>query len=129
MTTATISTARDDVRAGYLVAGAALTALAVAGAVAWGTGASSVLLFAVLPDLAFLLAIGQPAERGQLPSRAVPAYNLMHRPVLPLVLLGASVAGLLSQYWLVASLAWGAHLAFDRGCGYGLRTKDGWQRG
>lgn len=29
------------------------------------------------------VGIGQQHERGQLPRRAVPAYNLLHRPWLP----------------------------------------------
>jgi hypothetical protein len=121
--------ARLPVRPPYLAVGGTLLALAIGLAVAWDTGVSSVLLFALLPDAALLLAIGQPAERGQLPSRAVPAYNLMHQPAVPLVLLALAATGTLGHYWLVAALAWGAHIAVDRGVGYGLRTKDGWQRG
>jgi hypothetical protein len=121
--------ARSSVSPPYLVVGIALTALAIALAVVWDTGVSSVLVFAVLPDAAFLLAIGQPAQHGQIPARAVPAYNLLHRPALPAVLLALALTGVLSQYWLVAAVAWGAHIAVDRGAGYGLRTADGWQRG
>jgi hypothetical protein len=44
-----------------------------------------------------------------------------------LVFLGA-VSGLLGVFWLVASLAWAAHISFDRAAGYGLRRADGWQR-
>lgn len=104
------------------------TTTAIALAVRHDTGVGSVLLFAVLPDLAFLLALGQSHQPGQLARRAVPAYNLMHHPALPALLLVASATGLLGTYWLVAALAWGAHIAFDRAAGYGLRTSDGWQR-
>lgn len=121
--------ARLGVRPAYLVAGTALTALAIGLAVTWGTGVSSVLVFALLPDAAFLLAIGQPMQQGQLPARAVPAYNLMHHPATPALVLAAALTGVLGQYWLVAALSWGAHVAIDRGVGYGLRTRDGWQRG
>ena len=86
------------------------------------------LLFAVLPDAAFLLALGQTHQRGQLARRAVPAYNLLHHPVAPALLLAAATAGLVGSWWLVAALAWGAHVAFDRAAGYGLRTAQGWQR-
>ena len=60
--------------------------------------------------------------------RAVPAYNLLHSPVVPALLLVAAVAGL-GAYWAVAAITWAAHIAIDRGVGYGLRTRDGWQRG
>ena len=130
MTVTSVNARRDNhSRVLYLLGGAALLVAAVAGAIATGTGASPVLLFAVFPDVAFVLAIGQPHERGQLPARAVPAYNLLHRPLLPLALAAAAIGGLLGPYWLIASLAWLAHIAIDRGCGYGLRTADGWQRG
>jgi len=108
--------------------------------------AAPVLLAAVLPDLTFLLGIGQPHGRGQLPARAVPAYNLAHRPILPLLVIGLSVGALLAARVLnaeidtwesaraipllayAAGLAWLAHIAIDRACGFGLRTPDGWQR-
>jgi hypothetical protein len=121
--------ARLPLRLPFLVVGGTLLAVAIGLAVTWDTGVSSVLLFALLPDAALLLAIGQTAERGQLPSRAVPAYNLMHHPAVPLALLALAAAGVFGHYWLVAALAWSAHIAIDRGVGYGLRTKDGWQRG
>jgi hypothetical protein len=37
------------------------------------------------PDLAFLVGIGAPNEPGRLARRVVPAYNLVHRPWLPLI--------------------------------------------
>lgn len=112
----------------YVVAGLALTATAIALALRHDTGLSSVLLFAVLPDAALLLAVGEQFRRGQLPRRAVPAYNLLHHPAVPALLGVVAVTGLLDSYWLVASLAWAAHICFDRGAGYGLRNADGWQR-
>jgi hypothetical protein len=122
------SVARLPLRPSHLLAGTALTALAITLAATWDTGVSSVLLFALLPDAALLLAIGGPMQQGRLPTRAVPAYNVLHHPVVPAVLLALAMAGALGHYWLVAALAWGAHIAFDRGFGYGLRTADGWQR-
>ena len=124
--------ARSAVSAGHLVVhltlGAALTASAIAGAVEWSTGFWVVAVVAVLPDSAFLLAIGAPQHRPrQLPRRAVPAYNALHHPVGPALLLAAG-AGPLGPVWVVAALTWGAHIAFDRALGYGLRTPDGWQR-
>jgi hypothetical protein len=113
----------------YATAGLALTTAAVTLAVIHGTGVGSVLLFAVLPDLAFVLAIGQAHAPGQLPRRAVPAYNLLHHPAVPALLLAAAASGLLGGYWLVAALSWAAHICFDRAAGYGFRSADGWQRG
>ena len=127
-TATTQGVAKLPARPGHLVAGTALTALAVTLASTWGTGVSSVLLFAVLPDVALLLAIGGTMAHGQLPARAVPAYNVLHHPAVPAALLVLAASGALGRYWLVAALAWAAHIAIDRGVGYGLRTKDGWQR-
>ena len=121
--------ARGHIRPAYGGAGLTLLVAATWGAFAWETGLSSVLVFAVLPDAALLLAIGQPHRPGQLPPTAVPAYNLMHHPAVPAVLFALAALGLLGSYWFVAALAWAAHIAVDRGVGYGLRGRDGWQRG
>lgn len=124
-----VGRARGPARPGYLVLGLALVAAAIAGELILGTGVWSVLVWAVAPDLALLLAIGARTAPGQLPRRAVPAYNLLHAPLLPLLLLVVAGAGLLSTYWLVAAVTWLAHICIDRGCGYGPRTPEGWQRG
>lgn len=120
--------ARGAVRPAHLVTGLLLLIAAVTGSVAYGTGVSSVLVFALLPDVALLAGIGGPHQPGQLPRHAVPAYNLLHSPAVPVALLVAGLAGL-GTYWVVAATTWGAHIAIDRGLGYGLRTRDGWQRG
>ncbi len=121
--------ARGPARPAHLVTGIGLLALAVTAAVLWDTGVTSVLVFALLPDLALLAGIGGgPHQPGQLPRRAVRAYNLSHGPLVPALLLVAAVAGL-GAYWLVAATTWVAHTAIDRGVGYGLRSDDGWQRG
>jgi hypothetical protein len=87
-------------------------------------------VFAIGPDLAFLAGIGQTGslERGQMPSRAVPLYNALHRLWGPLALGLAAAAGLLPPVLLVGALVWGFHVCFDRAVGYGLRTRDGLQR-
>ena len=117
----------------HLTVGLAAFAGALLGASAWHTGFLPVVLFAVLPDSAFLLALlpsrGAAPARGQLPRHVVPAYNLLHHPVGPLSLLLAAGGGLVDRFWLVAGLAWAAHIALDRAVGYGLRTPEGWQRG
>jgi hypothetical protein len=87
-------------------------------------------VFALGPDLAFLAGIGQMGslERGQMPARAVPLYNALHRIWGPLVLGLIAAAGLLPPVLLVGALVWGFHIFFDRTLGYGLRTRDGFQR-
>lgn len=86
--------------------------------------------FALGPDLAFLLGIGQavPIQRGQMPARAVPAYNALHRVWGPALLGLLAGTGLLPEAFLVGALVWGTHVFLDRALGYGLRTRDGLQR-
>jgi hypothetical protein len=81
------------------------------------------------PDLAFLIGVGQPNQPGLLPARAVPAYNLLHRVWLPVIMLAAAIAadpshGHAAPY-VTASLGWLAHIALDRALGFRLRAADG----
>jgi hypothetical protein len=87
-------------------------------------------VFAVGPDLAFLAGIGQTGslERGQMPARAVPLYNALHRIWGPLGLGLLAAVGVLPAVLLVGALVWGVHVFLDRAVGYGLRTGDGYQR-
>ncbi len=87
-----------------------------------------VLLLGIVPHLTVLVGIGQPHARGQLAPRAVPLFNAMHHPALPLALLGLATAGILSTFWLVGALTWLGHIVVDLGFGDGLRTADGWRR-
>jgi hypothetical protein len=80
------------------------------------------------PDLALLLGAGAGLAPGQIHPRAVPVYNAVHRVWAPLALVALAAVGVLGAGWLVAGLAWGAHVALDRTVGYGLRTRDGFQR-
>lgn len=120
-------------RLAHATVGLAALAGALLGAATWHTGLLPVALFALLPDSAFVLALlpsrGAAPDRGQLPRHVVPAYNLLHHPVGPLALLAVAGADLVDRFWLVAGLAWLAHIAVDRAAGYGLRTREGWQRG
>jgi hypothetical protein len=95
--------------------------------VAWhGVGLWQLLVFAAGPDIALFFGMGSNLDRGQLHPRAVPLYNALHRFGGPLLLgVGALWAG---APWLVAALAWAAHIAFDRALGYGLRDREGFQR-
>ena len=87
-------------------------------------------VFALGPDVAFLTGVGQMGslERGQMPARAVPFYNALHRIGGPLLLGLLAAAGVVPPVLLVGALVWGFHVFFDRAVGYGLRTRDGFQR-
>jgi len=80
------------------------------------------------PDLALFLGMGKGLAKGQLHPRAVPVYNAVHRYHGPVALVAAASVGLLGLGWLIAGLAWGVHVALDRTVGYGLRTREGFQR-
>ncbi|MFD8274209.1 DUF4260 family protein [Streptomyces flaveolus] len=126
-------------------------ALAVARRTAWLLGALFWSAFAVLeavnhgwtagllafafflaPDLTFLAGLSDAPrmERGQLPPRAVPYYNAAHRALIPLALVVIStVTPLTWAPGFAALCGWLAHISYDRAFGYGLRTKEGFQRG
>ena len=67
-------------------------------------------------------------EQGQLHPRAVRLYNLLHR------FCGRRSSRALAARradpvrLAVGALAWAFHVALDRAIGYGLRTRDGFQR-
>jgi Domain of unknown function (DUF4260) len=115
-------------RAAWLAVGAMALALAAGWMIRDELGATPLVLFLLMPDLAFVAGAGAHAERGQLAARAVPIYNAAHRTVGPVSVIVLALAGGLSTWWLVAGLAWLAHVALDRGFGFGLRTAEGWQR-
>ncbi|MFC9760021.1 DUF4260 family protein [Streptomyces sp. NPDC056921] len=87
----------------------------------------------IAPDLTLFVGPAGPHESGQLPRGKVPAYNLVHRPIVPV--LGLVVVPFLpgdgpdaNVGLFTIALAWLLHIASDRALGYGLRTADGWQR-
>jgi hypothetical protein len=80
------------------------------------------------PDIALLLGAGGGLAKGRLHPRAVPLYNALHGLAGPLLLLALGLTGVLSAAWLVGGLAWTFHVALDRTLGYGMRTRDGYQR-
>ncbi|MER5494307.1 DUF4260 family protein [Streptomyces sp. NPDC002490] len=98
----------------------------------WSAGGAA-LFFALAPDLAMLVGLREHAGlvRGQLPPRAVPYYNLTHRASIPFALAAlyalAAPAGWAPVF--AALCGWLAHISYDRAFGYGLRTKEGFQRG
>jgi hypothetical protein len=85
-----------------------------------------VVVFLLGPDIALFLGIGSGLEKGQLHPRAVPLYNALHRYWGPAALAVASIV--LPEGWLAAALAWALHVSVDRTVGYGLRTREGFQR-
>ncbi len=119
--------ARRAHRAAYATAGAALAGVAVVVG-GWGWW---LLVLALAPDLPLLFGAGAGLARGQLHPRAVPTYNLTHRVMGPAAAITVGLAVDTAGQGLgvlVAGLVWGAHVAFDRACGYGLRTPAGFQR-
>jgi len=125
-----LSTGLDLRRAAYGVAAVALLVAAIVVFVNVDAGWWVFPVFALGPDLAFLAGLGQVGTlvHGQMPSRAVPAYNALHRIWGPLALALLAAAGLLPPVLLVGALVWGFHVFLDRALGYGLRTPDGFQR-
>ncbi|MGW7258527.1 DUF4260 family protein [Streptomyces sp. NPDC054834] len=131
----TAVTARTVLRRTAWLAGALFwSAFAVLEAVnhGWLAGALA-LVFLVLPDLTFLVALDEAPRiaKGQLAPRAVPYYNAMHRAPVPLALMALYTAAV-PITWAPAFAAlcgWLAHISYDRAFGYGLRTKEGFQRG
>jgi hypothetical protein len=93
-----------------------------------GGGYRQLAAFGLAPDLALLLGVGKGLARGQLHPRAVPAYNLLHRFWGPAALGTLTIAGVLPTAFLIGALAWTLHVTLDRAIGYGLRTRDGFQR-
>ncbi|MGH2548579.1 MAG: DUF4260 family protein [Thermomicrobiales bacterium] len=83
--------------------------------------------FAIMPDLTFLTGIGQPAQRGQMPPRAIPFYNAAHSLIGPVALLAGAAALGPNMSLIGAGLAWATHIMVDRSVGYGMRGRDGFQ--
>ena len=105
-----------------LALGLAGIGAAVAGAL---VGSPWLLALWIVPDVALLA--GMDGGAGRLAPRAVPAYNALHALPGPLALIAAGA--LLSPALAGAGLVWLSHVLMDRSLGYGLRTRDGWQRG
>ena len=89
----------------------------------WQLGA-----FGLGPDLALLLGVGAGLTGGQLHPRAVPLYNALHRVLGTRVPSCTRAAGARRHRILIGALVWCLHISFDRTVGYGLRTRDGFQR-
>lgn len=127
MDTALARRRRSARRLGYGGLALGLLALAVAAAATRGTSYWLVVLAALAPDLPLLLGVGRGLERGRIHPRAVPLYNAVHRFWGPAAVGVVALAASFSPAYVVA-LAWAFHVALDRAVGYGLRTRDGFQR-
>lgn len=128
MTAATIPSRRTARRIASAVLAPVLLTAAIVAAIRLDTGYWQIFAFGLGPDVALLLGAGRGLERGQLHPRAVPLYNGLHTVWLPVLLGLAALAGVVGSAYLVGALAWGFHVTLDRSIGYGLRTRDGFQR-
>jgi Domain of unknown function (DUF4260) len=113
-------------RGAYAASTALLLAAAIAVIARDGSGVWQFFAFGAAPDLALLLGIAPGLEKGRLHPRAVPFYNAAHSLWGPALLAVAALA--LPPAWLVGVLAWALHITLDRSLGYGMRTRDGFQR-
>ncbi|MEU4446164.1 DUF4260 family protein [Actinosynnema sp. NPDC050801] len=94
-----------------------------------GSALIGALLLLIAPDLTMVIGAGA-AGHGRLSPKAVPYYNLVHRPWIPLAVLVCYSFGALGDWvpLFTAGLGWLAHIALDRAFGYGLRERDGSRR-
>lgn len=92
--------------------------LAAVLAVYAATDASWLLFLALLlvPDVAMAAYLGGP-RLGAL------GYNLVHLYLWPVLLVSIGALGIAS-WALTPGLIWAAHIAMDRGLGYGLKEPD-----
>jgi hypothetical protein len=115
-------------RFAYATLAALLLTTIVFEAFTQGTGYWQIAAFGFAPDLTLFYGASKSLGRGQLHPRAVWAYNLMHRSWGPLVMFALAAFGLVGLGFLIGAFAWAFHVALDRAIGYGLRTRDGFQR-
>ncbi len=114
-------------RLAWAVLGCALVTLAiVVGGWTWW-----LLALALAPDLPLFFGAGNDLVKGQLHPRAVNAYNATHSLIGPaaVITFGLVIALMgADKGFLVVGLVWGMHVSLDRVMGYGLRTREGFQR-
>jgi hypothetical protein len=115
-------------RIAYATLAVLLLAATVLQAARHGSGYWQLGVFGLGPDLALFYGASGGLAKGQLHPRAVALYNLLHRFWGPLALGAVASFDLLPLGFLVGALAWAFHIALDRSLGYGLRTRDGFQR-
>ncbi len=115
-------------RLAYAILATLLLAAIVLETVKHGTGFWQLAAFGLGPDVALCYGAGRGLAKGRLHPRAVGLYNVLHRFWGPIALLTAAAIGLLPLGFFIGAFAWAFHIALDRTLGYGLRTRDGFQR-
>ena len=110
----------------YLALAALLTVLALVEMIRFGGATWIAAAFILFPDVALVYGAAPGLEQGRLHPRAVRFYNVLHSYWIP-------AAVMLAGLWLppvvfVSGLVWAAHISWDRGLGFGLRTREGYQR-
>lgn len=115
-------------RLAYAALACLLLAAILFEAVKHGTGYWQIVVFGLGPDIALFYGAAPGLAKGQLHRRAVWAYNLLHRFWLPVALATLAAFGVISLGYFIGALAWAFHISLDRAVGYGLRTRDGFQR-
>ncbi|EDY53208.1 hypothetical protein [Streptomyces clavuligerus] len=92
----------------------------------------SALVGAALPLLPRLLGRAGEHGPGQLPAAAVPLHNLLNRAPIPFAVmvvfsfLGDKPEDIAAPFTF--GMAWLTTIALGRAAGFGLRTREGWQR-
>jgi hypothetical protein len=127
-TTAAAEPRSTTARLAYITLAALLLVAILLEAIKHGTGYWQIAVFGFGPDLALLYGAAANLEKGQLHPRAVTLYNLLHRFWLPLALAVLGTFGLVPLGYFIGALVWAFHVSLDRSVGYGLRTRDGFQR-
>lgn len=114
-------------RAAYFALGLLAAALGIGLVLSRHASWWQLVVLTIAPDLALMAGAGRDLARGQINPRAVPLYNAVHRFWAPGALVIVATA-LMSPGWVAGGLAWIAHIAFDRSLGFGLRSREGFQR-
>ena len=112
----------------WVVPGLAIAFFASGQAEHFGVGIVPLLAFGIAPDLTRLLGVGQPHAQGQMAARAVAAFNLMHHPVPPLMVLALTATGVIPPVFTVGAIVWLGHIVIGLGIGDRLRDRDGFLR-
>jgi hypothetical protein len=127
-TTTAIAPRSAAARLGYAALAVLVLTVTILEAVEHGTGYWQIAVFGLGPDVALFVGAGRELAKGQLHPRAVGLYNLLHRFWAPLALAALASFDVIPIGFLLGALAWLFHIALDRAVGYGLRTRDGFQR-
>jgi len=120
---------RLHLRHAWLVPGLALSVYASLESSRSGVGLVVLLAFGIVPHVPALAGLVMPHSKGQMPRPAVPIFNALHDPLMPIVLLGLGLANVLPPIATVGGLAWISHILVDWALGDGRRTRDGYKRG